>query len=73
MKEVTRIWWIMKDFQAGLEWAECLWARAILPIGLAHFEDDAPILPKTRQTSNYQDIEGETSTDGSGGPGTYPR
>ena len=44
MKEVTRIWWIMKDFAGGLEWAECLWARAILPIGLAHFDDDEPIV-----------------------------
>ena len=76
MKEVTRIAWLAKDLEGQLDWAQCLWARAILPIGLAHF-DDEPKPPTTKHTDNFHELATNDDSllypDGSGGSRHVPK
>ena len=59
-----------------MDWAPCLWARAILPIGLAHF-DDEPKPPTTNHTDNFHDLAVHDHSllypDGSGGSRHVPK
>ena len=76
MKEVTRIAWIAKDLESQLEWAQCLWARAILHIGLAHFDDEAKP-PTSNHAGNFHDLAAHDHSllypDGSGCSRHVPR
>ena len=60
-------------FEADYAWAECLWGRAMLPMGLGRYKQNCTFAEDVavRQTQNFENMAQTSSvfaSDGSGGP-----
>ena len=80
-EEVKRTQWMRDELfseTSPQSWAACLWGRAILPMTLGRYKQEAQWADdlQARQTNNFEAMARDAedfATDGSGGPGYVPK
>ena len=77
-EEVKKSNWLKDRYENDWAWAQCLWGRALIPIGIGRYQIASHLGEPTEQVVSDKVFEAAASatkifTDGSGGPAYAPR